>query len=174
MKNDAKIEQLPDGVRIITPRHTLREKIGYGGIDPAVLTRAQDFIEETTVDFEPFATAFLERLQKEIQAARSKPNRNQSDIHAITRPVMELKANGGMFRYPLITEIADILLNFLESLSVLNDDAIDVAEIHYKTLTAIIASKLTGDGGREGRKLINELDGACQRYMKKHQSSANA
>lgn len=171
MKNDAKIEQMPDGVRIITPRHTLREKLGYGGIDPAVLVRAQELIEETTVDFEPYAKAFLDRLEKEIQIVRGKQTRNQADIHAITRPVMELKANGGMFRYTLITEIADILLNFLESLSVLNDDALDVVGIHTKTLTAIISGKLTGDGGREGRKLANELDGACQRYMKKYQGN---
>lgn len=174
MKNDAKIEQMPGGVRIITPRHTLREKLGYGGIDPAVLTRAQEFIEDTTVDFEPFAKTFLERLKDQIQTLRAKPVRNQADIHALTRPVMELKANGGMFKYPLITEIADILLNFLESLSVLNDDALDVVDIHYKTLTAIVSGKLTGDGGREGRKLAGELDGACQRYMKKHQTAPKA
>lgn len=172
MKNDEKIEQMPDGVRIITPRHTLREKLGYGGIDPAVLVRAQEFIEETTVDFEPYAKAFLEHLEKEVQIVRGKTIRNQSDIHAITRPVMELKANGGMFQYTLITEIADILLNFLENLIVLNDDAVDVVDIHTKTLMAIISGKLTGDGGREGRRLASELDGACQRYMKKYQSSA--
>ena len=29
---------------------------------------------------------------------------------------MEMKANGGMFKYRLITEVADILLDFLENI----------------------------------------------------------
>lgn len=166
-KDSPKIEKIADDVRMITPRHVLREKIGYGGIDKRLLTRAQEVIEEAPVEFEPFAKQFLARLRQNIDSART-GSRDKKAIDAMTRPVMELKANGGMFRYNLISDIADTLLDFLESLKDLNDDALDVVEVHHSTLGVIITSRLTGDGGREGAKLISELRGACTRYMKKY------
>ena len=86
----------------------------------------------------------------------------------LSRPVMELKGNGGMFGYRLITEIADIVLNFLENISELNEDVFEILEVHQKTLKIIIANKLAGDGGRVGKELAQELFKACNRYYKKY------
>ncbi|HEY8190182.1 MAG TPA: hypothetical protein VIF12_05815 [Micavibrio sp.] len=156
------------GVKMITPRHVLREKIGYGGIDPAVMERAEEHIAKNDVDFQPYAKGFLERIEQAVAVARPIKVRNRDAVDMIVNPVMELKANGGMFKYPLVTEIADIMLDFLEGLNSLNDDALDLVEVHQKTLHAIIGSKLSGDGGKAGKALANELYRACKRYHKKH------
>ena len=81
---------------------------------------------------------------------------------------MNLKANGGMFRYHLISEIADICLNFVESIETINNDAYDVIQAHANTINIIIANKMLGHGGKEGKALIKELEKACHRYMSKH------
>jgi hypothetical protein len=81
---------------------------------------------------------------------------------------MDLKASGGMFGYGLVTEVADVALDFLERLDHLNDDALEIIEIHHKTLGTIIASGLRGNGGKAGLSLSKELYGACQRYYKKY------
>ena len=165
-------QKIEGGVKVITPRHILREKIGYGGIDPVALNRAEESIAKNDVDFQPYAQDFLARIDKAVSAARSLEVRNRSVVDTIVRPVMELKASGGMFKYPLVTEIADILLDFLEGLDSLNSDAFGIIDAHQKTLQVIINSKLTGDGGKAGKALADELYRACKRYQKKHPSPA--
>lgn len=170
MKKDkgTNVEQVSDDVKIITPRHVLREKIGYGGIDPVLLDRAEEFIASNDVVFQPFAVDFLGRLTRAIEDARKSGLRDKDTIDLIARPVMELKANGGMFGYPLVSNVADILLNFMEGLEELNDDAVEIIDVHVKTLNVIVASDLSGKGGKEGKHLADELYDACRRYEKKH------
>lgn len=163
-----KVEKISDDVQIITPRHVLREKAGYGGVDTTAITRAQNYADQLPIEFEPFAKDFLERLQAAIHAARENTLRDKGTIATLSSPAMDLKASGGMYKYPLVTALADILLNFLEHLPYLNDDAIEVTELHLKTIAAIMNSRLSGDGGAQGKILAGELLGACQRYMKKH------
>lgn len=163
-----KVEKISDDVRIITPRHVLREKAGYGGVDNTTVKRAQHYADQLPIEFEPYAKDFLERLQAAIHDARKNPTRDKTTIATLSRPAMDLKANGGMYKYPLVTSLADILLNFLEHLPDLNDDAIEVVDLHLKTITAIMANRLSGDGGAQGKALAGELYGACLRYMKKH------
>ena len=163
-----KVEKISDDVRIITPRHVLREKAGYGGVDTTTVKRAQNYADQLPIEFEPYAKDFLDRLQAAIQAARTNPVRDKVTIATLSSPAMDLKASGGMYKYPLVTALADILLNFLEHLPQLNDDAIEVVDLHLKTIAAIMHSRLSGDGGAQGKILAGELYGACQRYMKKH------
>lgn len=155
-------------VRVITPRNILREKIGYGGLDPVIIEKAEELIAKADLDFVPYARTFLERIEKAVAAAKSANSRDRDAINAIVRPVMELKANGGMFGHALISEIADILLDFLEGLDTLNDDAIEIVDVHHRTLTAIVLSGMKGSGGKEGLALAKELHSACQRYQKKY------
>lgn len=163
-------QKIANGVKMITPKHVLREKIGYGGIAKGLVERAEGVIASNDIDFQPYAKNFLGRIEQAIVLARPLKTRNRETVDMLIKPVMELKANGGMFKYPLVTEIADIILDFLEGLNSLNDDALDVVDIHQKALHAIIGNRLTGNGGRTGESLSNELYAACKRYHKKHPS----
>lgn len=166
-QNETKTE---GGVKIITPRNILREKIGYGGIDPVVLDRAEEIIRnsEKEFDYAEYAHDFLARMEKVMAEARKSSRNDKNVIKALTNPVMDLKASGGMFGYALVSEIADVILDFLEGLEALNDDALEIFDIHHKTLNAIITNGLKGDGGAGGLALSKELYRACQRYQKKH------
>jgi len=159
-----------DGVKIITPRNVLREKIGYGGIDPVVLERAEEVIRnsEKELDYADYAREFLQRMEKVMLAARQPGRNDRQIIKSLTSPVMDLKASGGMFGFSLVSEIADVILDFLEGLETLNDDALEIFDIHHKTLNAIITNALKGNGGASGLALSKELYGACQRYHKKY------
>lgn len=81
---------------------------------------------------------------------------------------MQLKANGGMFQYQLISEIAALALHFLENVETVNDDALQVVDVHAKTIHIIIANDLKGDGGKEGYALVKELEKACKRFFGKY------
>jgi hypothetical protein len=155
-------------VRFYDPPNVLREKVGTGGFDPVMLERAEEFIDQHQVDFTPTANDILKRLNKAISKAKKAPKADKEIVDSISGPIMELKANGSMFHYALVSEIASVILNFLENVEELNEDGFDIIDVHQKTLEAILASGLTGDGGREGRALAQELYQACQRYKKKY------
>ncbi|QQG37129.1 MAG: hypothetical protein HYS17_05040 [Micavibrio aeruginosavorus] len=154
--------------KFYNPPNTLRAKAGYGGMDPAVIERAEDFIRKNEVDFTSYALSILERLDRALDVARIQENRTRELVGRVTGPIMELKANGAMFKFSLLSDVADIALDFLENLEGFNDDAYEIVNIHRKTLYIIISNQLRGTGGKQGKLLISELHEACQRYNKRY------
>lgn len=151
-----------------TPQNALRLKAGYGGIDPKVMDRAEEYIKKNDVDFTDIAKSILERLDKAVEATRLDDRRTKDSINRMVAPIMEMKANGAMFKYGLLTDVADIVLDFLENAENLDDDAMAIVDIHRKTFSIIINGRLQGTGGVQGDILIKELNEACARYHKKH------
>jgi hypothetical protein len=168
-KTETEPQKDKTGARYYNPPNILRQKVGTGGIEPLRLERAEDFLAKNTIEFRPFARSILEKLDKSIAIARKKDKADRATINTISGPIMEMKASGGMFNYMLVTEIAGVVLNFLENITELNDDGFEIIDVHQKTLEAIIKHNLRGDGGREGRALAQELYDACNRYRKKYQ-----
>lgn len=154
--------------KFINPPNRLREKVGFGGIDPKRLKKGHAFIVSNAFDFEPYARNFLDILETSMQEIRDGKIEGKEAIDKLSRPVMELKGNGGMFNYRLISEIADIVLNFLENIDTINDDVFEILDVHQKALKIIIANKLTGEGGQVGKELAQELFRACNRFYKKY------
>lgn len=151
-----------------TPQNTLRLKTGYGGMDPAVMERAENFIKDNDVDFTDIAKNILDRLDKAIDAMKHDDHRSKEGINRMVAPIMELKANGAMFKFSLLTDVADIALDFLENIDYLNDDAFEIVAIHRRTLRTIVTNQLRGTGGVQGTILVKELGDACRRYNKKY------
>lgn len=158
----------PANVRFIDPPNMLRQKCGFGGLEPVRLQRAEDFIDGNEFDFAPFAQFLMERLDKIVADCKSGEDRGERAIDDLTKPIMELKASGGMFKYLLMSEIAGIVLNFLENITELDKDVFEIIDAHQNTLNVIVTNKLKGSGGKEGQALANELYAACKRYYKKH------
>jgi hypothetical protein len=154
--------------RFIHPPNILREKVGYGGIEPERLEKAEVFLVENPIDFRPYAREFLGQIDAVIAELEANIIDRERALSAIRRPVMELKAHGAMFNYRLISDIADIVLNFIENIHEMNDDAFDILDVHHKSLDVIVSNELVGNGGMVGKSLADELFFACERYYKKH------
>lgn len=154
--------------KFITPPNKLKAKVGGGGIAPERIKQAQSFINNNSVDFIPHAKTFLDLVTE--FAVEAKNSRENFDRNKLADPIMQLKANGGMFKYALISQVADICLRFVEAINEMNDDAYQVIQAHVNTISIIINNKMTGHGGKEGTALIKELEKACFRYIEKHQA----
>lgn len=150
--------------RFINPPNRLKAKVGTGGIDTSLLDKAQHYIDTAKLDFISYAQRFLNEMSETALEAKN----NNANKDAVILPVMQLKANGGMFQYQLVSDIADTCLNFLETIQEFNNDAYNVVKIHESTINVIITNQLKGDGGQEGLALLKELDQACKRYFSKH------
>lgn len=154
------------------PTNVLKKKIGSGGLPLKQLEKAEKLIEENKTDFLPFAQKILVKLDKATAEARKKKPANKAAINGIAFPIMEMKSSAGMFKYGLVSEIASVVLDFLESVDELNDDGFDIIDVHYQTLEAIIRLRLTGNGGKQGKVMADELYAACRRYERKYGTGA--
>ncbi|MEM6781881.1 MAG: hypothetical protein AAF569_08465 [Pseudomonadota bacterium] len=156
--------------RFIEPQNTLKIKVGHGGIPPAVLKKSQDFIESNATDFVPYADEYLDEIEASMRKIKDHPSLKKDPIFLdqFAQPIMGLKSNGGMFKYPLISMIADVTLQFLDRAGELNEDGMDIIRAHNGSIRLILKAELKGYAGPEGQKITMELSEACNRYFKKH------
>lgn len=151
-----------------TVPNTLKMKVGDGGVPAYLLKQCQDYLESNPVDFTPYARRLLERLlqiREQIQQSAESPEKIQAEILNI---VMQLKSNGSMFHYQLISMTSDVMLRFLENVKKLDKDFIDILAVYIKVLDIILNKRLNGNGGKEGYVLTQELHSACLRYYSKY------
>ncbi len=147
----------------------LKQKIGSGPMNPELIKRGQQAIDENKIDFTPLGMELLEKLDNALTSIETNETTISLDDQkqSLTRPVMELKANAAFFNYALIGNLANIMLSFLETIKELDKDAISIVRAHHGTLNSIIQKKMVGDGGEHGAVFMEELQGACNRYYKK-------
>lgn len=154
--------------RFILPPNTLKKKVGEGGIPADRLTLAQNFIKANQVDFSPEARKHLSKI-KTLMAATD--GQKSQTCEKIILEVMQLKAHGGMFHYGLISLVSDVVLQFLEKVKDLNDDIVAILTAYMHAVGVILDNEMRGEGGKEGMALAWELDQACNRYYKRHESA---
>lgn len=152
----------------ITPPNTLKEKVGKGGLSADVLKKAQALIENNKYNFRPEGEKILENMLKAISQARRPENKDEEKlISDILYFAMQLKTNGGMFHYELVTKIADRLVQFLEVIEQIKAPELEIIEGFYSTLRVVFVSEIKGDGGMKGQQLYGALIEACMRYFEK-------
>ena len=151
----------------IMPPNTLKAKVGSGGLADNILNKAEALLENNSVDFLPLAEIYLESLMKGIVQVQKNPGEQDKEalISGMLYPGMQLKANGGMFHYPLVTRIADKLIQFLEVIEAPDEDAVEIVLAFHTTIRAVVMGRIAGDGGEHGRELMAALNDACSRYV---------
>jgi hypothetical protein len=151
----------------IQPLNTLRTKVGYGGLTEDILNKAQALVENSSVDFPSMAEMYLATLMRRIDnASNPAPGENSEVlIGRLILPAMQLKANGGMFRYPLVTRMSDKLVQFLEVIAEPDRDALEIVRAFHATIRAVLLGRISGDGGKHGADLMEALEAACLRYV---------
>ena len=155
---------------IVIPPNRLKSKVGSGGLDDAVLSKAQELLENNTIDFKPIALMLVDVLHEAIADAKSGALKGEEAIQAMLYPAMQLKAQGAMFHYPLISQIGEILVSFLETIPDVDKDVMDIIVHHKFAVNAVIGSQIKGDGGKLGRELRDALLEACMRYYKRQKN----
>jgi len=161
---------------IIKPPNRIKQKVGHGGVTNDILEKTQALLESVKADFPAMAEMHLDALSSAINyirqvrssAKKQKKSEEEELINSVIYPAMQLKAHGGMFKYPLVTHIADNMIQFLEVIPRMDEDALEIVEAHNTTLRAIVQNEISGTGGKKGKALLNELHDACSRYFNKY------
>ena len=157
----------------VKANHLLRAKVGYSkGVDPKKVAKSQKVIENNQVDFVPMALGYLDEFDTAVTAARQASDQkpDNSDMLSLIAPIMQLKANGKMFKFSLVSTLANIMLDFLEAVDEIDNDVLEIAAAHHRTLVHIIKHDLRSDDTPEAKEFITELRQACKRYFARQAS----
>jgi hypothetical protein len=167
MAEESPKQKKAERAEMVTPPNRLKEKAGNGGFDEKAVVKAQDQIQNNTVDFKPIATALVAQLDKAVAEARSGAAKGDAALRGIMTPAMQLKAQGAMFHYPLISEISNILVNFLETVTSLDEDALEIITAHRTSINAVLSGLIKKENEREvGKELCSALQDGCDRYAR--------
>ncbi len=154
----------------IRPANVLKGKVGSGGLSEEILEKAQSLLEHNSVEFAPLGEIYLGNLERGIENCKKSGPKDDKEylISTMLYPSMQLKANGGMFHYHLITVIADKLIQFLEVIEEPDIESIEIVMAFHTAMKAIVAGRVKGDGKQHGQDLLGALDAACERYFEKN------
>lgn len=161
-----KKDELP---QFYPPKRALKSKVGHGGLSKETISKAQRVIDLNKVDFSEVAKPYMVCLEDSVQKARAGQSDNHEKlIEGVLFPAMQLKANGDLFHYPIITDIANKFLWFLERIYKLNSHALDIVEAFERSINMVFQQKLSGKVTAAGKVILNELDAVCTRYFEKY------
>lgn len=154
--------------RKIKARKELQEKIGTGQINPFVLERIQEYIDNIKIDYQPIAEKYLQRLDALILEFEDERDNHDFYIKKMIDPVMELKATGGMFNEKVISSISGTVLNILEGINTLDDDMLEILRAHNRAINAAISMNVRSLDDYKSNALLEEVQQACMRYLSKN------
>lgn len=160
--NEQKVRQ----AEFIMPPNKLKQKAGSGGLDESILQKAEESLQKNDVDFQPIAEEFLQQIDAYLKEISEGTLTGEPAIEAIIYPAMQLKAQGTMFHFPIATDIANILVNFLETVITMDEKVAEIILAHRRSLTAVLQGKMRDPADPKGAALKTALLETCTKYYK--------
>jgi hypothetical protein len=157
-------------VQIIQPSGDLRKravnfKTGVGAVLAAGETqKLQSVIEKSADRFVREIGAMLSNLREELAAVPEGEPLTQDMLQRVAKDAIEIKGLGGTFKFPLMTQIAKSLHDYvlqIDTPSVWN--AVIVGH-HIDALYVVLAERITGSGGQVESELLAALRAATSKY----------
>ena len=155
---------MEEKTKLIKPQNTLKKKVGHGGFRSSDLIKAQAAIENNKIDFKPIARDLLKELSEILSSIDSGQVKPSDSLGVIMYPLMQLRAQGSLFHYPSITHISDIVVDFLDSVAVIDSDILEILTAYQKAANAVLSFEIKDASSKVGQDLCDELKAVCQRY----------
>lgn len=154
-----------------TRENALATKLGGAKISDDELERrlaaANQKIAGASSGFADWAGADLEEAV--ATAEKLEPGGdNEEATGLIFRVAHDLKGQGSTFGYPLMTQIAGLLCNFIRSsTSPLSSHVVNVIRAHLSALYLILKQDIRGEGDAAAQQLVEKLAMAAERVKRK-------
>ena len=128
-----------------------------GGVSAERLARAEGVIKKMTANYLEWVENDLNTLERAV-AGLKLGNENAMDIiDEIYRCSHDVKGQGGSFGFHLMTEIGALVCRYIEPLDRVTDDDVKILDLCVKAMRQVIDGRLSGDGGSEGRRIMDDL-----------------
>ncbi|WP_374302130.1 hypothetical protein [Ferrovibrio sp.] len=132
-------------------------------LEPAELRRLEAVVEKAS---DALSLDVSEKL-KQLRAALEEVARgDQTDraMRAIRMLSLDIKGAGGMFNYPLLTEFAKSLNDFVKGIDQPTPLQLDIIAAQIDALYVVMGQRIEGQGGKLEQELLAALNQAVERH----------
>ena len=161
-----------EGVKIwiFRQQNRLLEKMGGksategGSIGPDMLKAAREQVVEMEEDYADWvgnSISQLEQAHNRIVENNADAPRQLDKIREVSR---ELRGQGGMFGYPLMTHFGRSLEEVAEASGRATEPLIDLVSAHIEGIKVVMREHIKGDGGQIGAELLKGLEEAKKKH----------
>jgi hypothetical protein len=159
-------------VKIFHRINRLREKAGgsrYGSgngqFDTKVMQQAHRAVEQLAPEYPKTVSNDLDKLVEATQQLlTAKPDEQQPTLQYISTLANEVQSLGATFGFNLITAFGQSLRRFTDNMGHADESQLVLIRAHVDTIRVVLTRGIHGDGGEEGRALIEELKKALRKH----------
>jgi hypothetical protein len=157
-------------VQIIQPTGELRRRaVNYKKGFSVELTSSEMIQLEKVVHAskDKFVTAVGERLKSLREAARAVADDAMSIpgfLKKAEKDSLDIKGLGGTFDFPLLTQVAKSLNDYVRGLKNVTKVHLEIIALHVDALYVILAQHITGQGGATEAEVLSALLQATRKF----------
>lgn len=152
------------------PRN-LKRKLSTGETGPntepfdvSLLDAANEKIENMESDYADWVAETLEELTQAHHRAIEEMDNADAHIATINRIAHELRGQGGIFGYPLMTQFGKSLYENTQEDVEITPALLELIKAHVDLIRAVTKEKVKGDGGDLGKQLLQSLHEAKKKF----------
>lgn len=132
-------------------------------LDEETLKKMEQLVENSSAEFLSETVESLKGLREALGRAATEPSARREVLDHIREEAFQIKGMGGVFGYPLLTEFAKSLHDFLKELEDLDELQQEIVSIHVDTLYVVVSHKIKGSGGPLEAQLRASLKAAVDK-----------
>jgi CheY-like chemotaxis protein len=138
---------------------------GVVEFDPALVEAAQARILTMVGDYSTWVERYIAEMSEANAALESGEGPTAKHVARINSITHELRGQGGIFDYPLTTDLGKSLYRATEDPgAVVTQNKVKLIGAHIDAIRTVFKNKIKGDGGEVGLALLREIETAVQRY----------
>lgn len=134
-------------------------------IDPAFIRAAEERIRSFFGDYADWVERHIRNMIDSRNALAVGEGDAATHIASINTIAHELRGQGGIFDYPLITQMAKSLYDATSSPNIEVTGAwIELVGAHIDTIRTVFSKKISGTGGETGQTLLRDMEVAVKKF----------
>ena len=146
------------------PKRLPPAKVSFADIDLGeALSRAEGAIAAHKDAFLDTAQSDIRRLLNLIQPRAGGPHQEPA-LWAIKTIALHLREHGGMFDYPLVTNVAKSLFDFAEGNSSFAAKDLGLLTVYANSLRLLFEEQVEGYDSARGKEIVNVLEQAVSHH----------
>lgn len=128
------------------------------------LAKIEEVVNKSTDRFVKQAAEKLKRLRQGLISASENADLQAAFLRQVREESLSIKGLGGMFNFPLMTEIGKSLNDFVERKPELRKVQLEIVRLHIDALYVILANKIEGAGSERELQVISAFRIAVAKF----------
>ncbi len=132
--------------------------------DPEMIAAAEKKVADMEDDYSDWVADSIEELIQAHHRAIEDFTNAEGYLFDINRIAHELRGQGGIFGYPLITKFGKSLYDCSGDGTEITAPLLDLIKAHIDLIKVVMSQKIKGDGGETGKELLVNLSEANKKH----------